>query len=400
MVTTTPENVQTSQIANVRLKRTALSKFSGLKKWHFGVVPYKIGETVELIERAKIKAAMNHWEKYTRITFVKRNPAEHDNFIIFSNEEECGCCSSVGMVGGSQSIGINCADGWIAHELGHAIGFQHEHKRPDRDEYVDIIKDNSELDDSHFNHTFGKSVDYEVDTFDEPYDLNSIMHYDPAVTSKYEYLEHEIRKYGRSAWNGKWWTLPDISTVIPKKGKNGIVPEIPWIRRLSAIDIRKTNKLYECPECGRTYLDQKAAFTSPEFNKKSTNRTYRCQWRIRVMRFDRIQLNIQDLDIFKTSDCESDYLVVRDGYSHKSPLLGRFCGGNISKHIESTGNRMIINYVSRHTGYRGFSANYKAICHGGNCGKCYQIITDKDDAFSTPDYHNRSFDHGFCWLLA
>lgn len=74
----------------------------------------------------------------------------------------------------------------------------------------------------------------------------------------------------------------------------------------------------------------------------------------------RIQLNIQDLDIFKTSDCESHYLVVRDGYSHKSPLLGRFCGGNIPKHIESTGNRMIINYVSRHTGYRGFSANYKA----------------------------------------
>lgn len=245
MVTTTPENVQTSQIANVRLERTALSKFSGLKKWHVGVVPYAIGETVGIIERVKIKAAMNHWEKYTCITFVKRNPVEHDNFIIFSNEEECGCCSSVGMVGGSQSIGINCADGWIAHELGHAIGFKHEHKRPYRDEYVYIIKDNSKLDDSHF-------------------------------------LEHEIRKHGRSTWNGKWWTLPDISTVIPKKGKNGIVPEIPWIRRLSAIDIRKTNKLYECPECGRTYLDQKATFASPEFDKKSTNRTYRCQWRIRV----------------------------------------------------------------------------------------------------------------------
>lgn len=47
--------------------------------------------------------------------------------------------------GGPQaiSIGKNCDKfGIVVHELGHVIGFWHEHTRPDRDEHVSIIRDN------------------------------------------------------------------------------------------------------------------------------------------------------------------------------------------------------------------------------------------------------------------
>lgn len=47
--------------------------------------------------------------------------------------------------GGPQaiSIGKNCDKfGIVVHELGHVIGFWHEHTRPDRDEHVAIIRDN------------------------------------------------------------------------------------------------------------------------------------------------------------------------------------------------------------------------------------------------------------------
>lgn len=117
------------------------------------------------------------------------------------------------------------------------------------------------------------------------------------------------------------------------------------------------------------------------------------------MRGDRIRLNIRDLDIFKSFNYKKDYLEIRDGYWHKSPLLGRFCGNKISDRIVSTGNRMYINYVSSHADHHGIAANYKALFENDN-SHCYQILTDKNDEFSTPHYHNKSNNHISCWLLA
>jgi len=38
------------------------------------------------------------------------------------------------------SIGKNCDKfGIVVHELGHVVGFWHEHTRPDRDNHVQIV---------------------------------------------------------------------------------------------------------------------------------------------------------------------------------------------------------------------------------------------------------------------
>lgn len=56
------------------------------------------------------------------------------------------CCSFVGKRGtGPQaiSIGKNCDKfGIVVHELGHVVGFWHEHTRPDRGDYVQILYEN------------------------------------------------------------------------------------------------------------------------------------------------------------------------------------------------------------------------------------------------------------------
>lgn len=66
--------------------------------------------------------------------------------MLLNSVAPCRCCSYVGRRGrGPQaiSIGKNCDKfGIVVHELGHVIGFWHEHTRPDRDEHVVIIRDN------------------------------------------------------------------------------------------------------------------------------------------------------------------------------------------------------------------------------------------------------------------
>lgn len=117
----------------------------------------------------------------------------------------CSCCSYVGRRGGGPqaiSIGKNCDKfGIVVHELGHVIGFWHEHTRPDRDEHVSIVRDNIQpgtavgvcvcalvfvlafwLQSSPFDrvgqeYNFLKMDPDEVDSLGEVYDFGSIMHY-------------------------------------------------------------------------------------------------------------------------------------------------------------------------------------------------------------------------------
>lgn len=53
------------------------------------------------------------------------------------------------------SIGKNCDKfGIVVHELGHVVGFWHEHTRPDRDNHVVIIRDNIQAGKYHEIQTF------------------------------------------------------------------------------------------------------------------------------------------------------------------------------------------------------------------------------------------------------
>lgn len=75
--------------------------------------------------------------------------------------------------------------GIMIHEMGHALGMDHTHQRPDRDNYVEIWKDNIKKD---------NLGDFRINpryrTFGVPYDYLSMMHYPNLVriTSKLECL--------------------------------------------------------------------------------------------------------------------------------------------------------------------------------------------------------------------
>ncbi|XP_076317965.1 tolloid-like protein 1 [Tachypleus tridentatus] len=314
--------------------------------WDYAVIPYEIESNFSGDHRALFKQAMRHWENYTCIKFVEKT-SEHPNYIVFT-ERPCGCCSFVGKRGnGPQaiSIGKNCDKfGIIVHELGHVVGFWHEHTRPDRDQHVVIITENI-MNGQQYN--FDKLSGEEVNSLGLPYDYNSIMHYARNTFSK----------------------STNLDTILPKEDRmSNQRPEIGQRLRLSRGDIAQTNMLYKCPICGKTLQHPNGSISSPKYiDFPPPPEGEQCEWRITATHGEKIVLKIFDLDIFESEDCETDYLEVRDGYWYKSPLLGRFCGsGQAPDKIMTTGYRMLVTFKTstNHKEHKGFTAQYEAICGG------------------------------------
>uniref|UniRef100_A0A8D9B309 Metalloendopeptidase n=2 Tax=Cacopsylla melanoneura TaxID=428564 RepID=A0A8D9B309_9HEMI len=319
--------------------------------WDHGVIPYEIDSNFGGQHKALFKQAMRHWENFTCVKFVERNTVEHPNYILFT-EKPCGCCSFVGKRGNGQqaiSIGKNCDKfGIVVHELGHVVGFWHEHTRPDRDNHVQIIRENI-MNGQDYN--FNKLTEEEVNSLGLQYDYDSIMHYARNTFSKGSYLD----------------TIQPIDYQRRGTSKR---PEIGQRIKLSEGDIAQTNLLYKCARCGRTFQESSGQFSSPPSPANVAilpDTGERCEWRITATHGERIVLNITELDIFKSDNCRSDYLEIKDGYWHKSKLIGRYCGkGKLEDPIVSSGSRMLITYVTspNQIGHRGFSVNYEAVCGG------------------------------------
>ena len=133
----------------------------------------------------------------------------------------CSCQSFVGRVGGAQGVtlGGRCVQEYnlVLHEIGHVIGLEHEHTRPDRDEHVEVIKENRYRG---YDGEFEKVKSEDAKTLGFGYDYNSIMHYNSDAFSK----------------NGNATIMALDPNII-----------IGMAADLSNLDIKKVNVLYNCP---------------------------------------------------------------------------------------------------------------------------------------------------------
>lgn len=109
------------------------------------------------------------------------------------------------------------------HELGHVLGFFHEHQRPDRDEYIVINKDGINFDQA--GDAFEKRGDY-INSLNVEYDYASIMHYSKKAFAKNGMVSFNIKKDKK---------LPEC------------LPEVGQRKSISRKDIEQVNKLYSCP---------------------------------------------------------------------------------------------------------------------------------------------------------
>lgn len=207
------------KFANVRTdieNRAMIKDMSRL--WPDGQVAYTFKSDVDEEGKKVANDAMKHWMDRTCLKFKQRT-TEND-FVEFQFGD--GCASRVGRLGGMQEIligskSLKCKVGNLIHELGHTLGFFHEHSRPDRDQFVQIAWD---LVRPGFEINFKKLPADLIDSRDVSYDYGSIMHYPRTIFGK----------------------LPWSETVILSDQTQQVGQRI----QLSPSDILQAKKLYGC----------------------------------------------------------------------------------------------------------------------------------------------------------
>jgi hypothetical protein len=152
-------------------------KASSTNRWPKGVVPFQIDANTYPLgsaARQQVLLAINAWNTTSVVKLLPAKATDTNLINITLSPVAGACLSPIGLQGGTQAVGCfaNAAAGVIMHEIGHALGLIHEHKRPGRSNFITVNAANIKA---------GSIGQFSpVDNIDCPvgtYDCGSIMHY-------------------------------------------------------------------------------------------------------------------------------------------------------------------------------------------------------------------------------
>lgn len=73
----------------------------------------------------------------------------------------------------------------------------------------------------------------------------------------------------------------------------------------------------------------------------------------------RVGIRFNAFDVEGNSRCQYDYLQIRDGPNETSPVLGRFCGGELPGELKGNSSELTIQFASdKDTNKPGFYLNF------------------------------------------
>uniref|UniRef100_A0A669ERR8 Metalloendopeptidase n=1 Tax=Oreochromis niloticus TaxID=8128 RepID=A0A669ERR8_ORENI len=177
-------------------------------------VPYIIASHYSSRERSIIERGLLSFQDVSCIRFVPRtNQRDYLNIQSIN-----GCYSYIGRRYYAQELSLQQSGcvyhDTVQHEVLHALGFNHEQTRSDRDQYIRVLWENIT---PGMEHNFDK-----INTLNQgtPYDYGSVMHY---------------HKYAFSKNN-----QPTLVAIPDSNVEFGYATEI------SQTDILRLNRLYGC----------------------------------------------------------------------------------------------------------------------------------------------------------
>ncbi len=146
--------------------------------WPGGKVYYEFDGNVTEANRTVARQAMLVWSSIASIIFYDQGRGRDDSFIHIQDSDKNS--SALGMRRGGQVLNII---NWdvpfvIVHELGHALGLDHEQGRLDRDSFVTINTDNIQ------DGQAGQFAKYNNSSSYGSYDFDSVMHYGQCFFAK------------------------------------------------------------------------------------------------------------------------------------------------------------------------------------------------------------------------
>jgi hypothetical protein len=156
--------------------------------WPGGIIPYDLSQ-LTASQQSITRRAMQRWmDTGAKIKFIPRTT--EIEYAYFTGKTNAGNNTShVGFKKGERTD-INITAFWWrdlewmpAHELGHVLGFFHEHQRWDRDQFITVHYENIKAGRAH-DYDWIARTNWLVTSL--PYDYKSIMHYRVCWASKCE----------------------------------------------------------------------------------------------------------------------------------------------------------------------------------------------------------------------
>lgn len=156
--------------------------------WDAGVVQYYYEDGFSQDEIDQIELAMATWEDNCGVSFRETKPkglygcdrSQDYPLIIYKGRPNGGGHATLGSPEMPEMVLGEFSQRVILHELGHVLGFHHEHQRPDRDLYITVLWENME---PGVEDQFQAMGVYDPDFLDLPYDYDSVLHYKPLTYS-------------------------------------------------------------------------------------------------------------------------------------------------------------------------------------------------------------------------